>query len=355
VIGCASVSGGRIQSVDPWGGRRWVVHYPLLSYWGQLFGITPLDAIASKIFGLICCIAGLPVPPTNTTGTGTTTGTGPILLAPGVPLGGGSVPSAGRASEINLGRALLVVGPPAEADARIAALGLNPARVISVSPIDFVSRFTDAMRADGGPAATRRPLVHFTVLGLPDFHLVTPGDPEPGPSPVREPGRLRDLVHASLVKRAARTTVPALLRSFTEELSRNVISAVPIEAAGPDQTAVAATLADTGITTLGGLLGRSPEELHSDVLKGEHADGLAALIDHAETDTAAVTKAAADAVIAVATERRLFARADFRASDTAADLGTRLKDKLSALKLKVGASLPDLVAETAGGSPGRSY
>ena len=51
-----------IERIDPWGGRRWVMHYPLLSYWGEQFGIVPPDVLASRIFALICCLARLERP-----------------------------------------------------------------------------------------------------------------------------------------------------------------------------------------------------------------------------------------------------------------------------------------------------
>ena len=153
---------------------------------------------------------------------------------------------------------------------------------------------------------------------------------------------------ATVAKRPARGAVPALLKSFAEDLSQHVISAIPIEAAGPAQTAVASRLADSGIMTLGGLLGRSPEELHADVLNGEHGDGLAALVDRAEADAAAATKAVADSVTAAAADAHVFTRADFRTADRATDLGTRIGDKLSGPKLRVNAQLPDLVAGAAG-------
>ena len=60
VIGCALVAGGDVQGVDPWGGRRYVVHYPLLAHWGAMFGIAPLDLTAQRFFTLLCCLAGLP-------------------------------------------------------------------------------------------------------------------------------------------------------------------------------------------------------------------------------------------------------------------------------------------------------
>jgi hypothetical protein len=56
VIGCAQVAGGTLQGVDPWGGRRWVMHYPLIAHWGEQFGVTPPDVTASRFASLLCCI-----------------------------------------------------------------------------------------------------------------------------------------------------------------------------------------------------------------------------------------------------------------------------------------------------------
>jgi hypothetical protein len=60
VIGCALVDAGTIQAIDPFGGRRYVVHYPLLEHWGSQFGLAPLDSVAMRFFSRICCIASLP-------------------------------------------------------------------------------------------------------------------------------------------------------------------------------------------------------------------------------------------------------------------------------------------------------
>ena len=60
VIGCAVIEGGTISHIDPFGGRRHVIHYPLLSHWGAQFGLAPLDITASTFFSKICCLGSLP-------------------------------------------------------------------------------------------------------------------------------------------------------------------------------------------------------------------------------------------------------------------------------------------------------
>jgi hypothetical protein len=62
VIGCTQVAGGTLGEIDPFGGRRWVMHYPLISHWGAQFGMAPVDVTASRFFSTICCISALPPP-----------------------------------------------------------------------------------------------------------------------------------------------------------------------------------------------------------------------------------------------------------------------------------------------------
>ena len=59
VIGCAVVEGGTIQSIDPFGGRRHVIHYPLIEHWGAQFGLAPPDLMVSRLFSKLCCLGSL--------------------------------------------------------------------------------------------------------------------------------------------------------------------------------------------------------------------------------------------------------------------------------------------------------
>jgi hypothetical protein len=79
VIGCAVVEGGTIKRIDPFGGRRYVVHYPLLAHWAEQCGIPPLDLTASRFFSKLCCLAGLPALNVDSPDV-------PVLI---VPIGGG--------------------------------------------------------------------------------------------------------------------------------------------------------------------------------------------------------------------------------------------------------------------------
>ena len=67
VIGCAQLEGGTIQRVDPFGGRRHVVHYPLITHWAAQFGIAPPDISIARFFSQLCCVAGLAAPSAEAT------------------------------------------------------------------------------------------------------------------------------------------------------------------------------------------------------------------------------------------------------------------------------------------------
>jgi hypothetical protein len=60
VIGCVLVEGGHIQKIDPFGGRRYVVHYPMIEHWGAQFGMAPVDVFLTRFFSSLCCISALP-------------------------------------------------------------------------------------------------------------------------------------------------------------------------------------------------------------------------------------------------------------------------------------------------------
>jgi hypothetical protein len=340
VIGCALVSGGTIQSIDPWGGRRWVVHYPLLAYWGQQFGITPPDALASKFFDFICCIGHLPAP------------RAPRDRQEPVPFTEAAFPgqpAVGRSSAVNLGPAMLFFGDEREADARMSAIGVRPARVVSLNPLDFVTRFVDVLRVPVQPGV-ERPMVRYAVAGAPGLHLVAPGDVAEvvAPRPA-EPGRLRDVVRTTFGRRAERAAVPPLLADFAEDLTRDLLTRLNVQPASDAEKPIVERLADAGVTTVGGVLGRSPTDLHERVLGRANAPELASVIDTSEHTARTVSKAVGDAVVAAAADRRLVARADVRTPDGMAELTRRLDEKLKAAKVNVpGDALASAINAAAG-------
>lgn len=60
-LGCVELSrSGAIRSFDAWQHRRHVVTGPLLEHYAQQLGIAPIDVIAGRFAGAMCCLAGLP-------------------------------------------------------------------------------------------------------------------------------------------------------------------------------------------------------------------------------------------------------------------------------------------------------
>ena len=56
-LGCVEISPkGTVLSFDQWTFRRYVLTGPLLTHWGSLFGIAPIDAIAGRFANWICCL-----------------------------------------------------------------------------------------------------------------------------------------------------------------------------------------------------------------------------------------------------------------------------------------------------------
>jgi hypothetical protein len=144
VIGCTVVEGGRIREVDPFGGRRYVVHYPLLEHWGAQFGLAPLDVTAARFFSKLCCLAGLPA-------LGVDRPDVPVVL---VPLGNGYLAVGdppGIAARLNEAKVSIVAQRKAAAPEMIAsALALaGNSRPTTTAPSQAAqTRYTSLVLAD---------------------------------------------------------------------------------------------------------------------------------------------------------------------------------------------------------------
>ena len=326
VIGCTTVDGGVIQSVDPWGGRRWVVHYPLLAYWGQQFGIMPPDAIASKLFDLICCIAGIGAarPMAATAATTSSFGTRqPSLTAQAIPLG----------------RMMVFTGSDQDVTSSLAQANVQPARSLHLNPVDFIARVTRA--TEPTDPAGGQPLVRLSVLGVPGIAIVMPDDEAPTTSSATpaapavaasQATPLTDVIRTAVAGRT-KTPVPLLLRSLAETVATRVADVVPLEAATPSERPVVERLNEAGITSVAKVLDNDPEVLHDSVLQKESAPELAALLDRAEKSTQAVAKEVGDTLAAYAQEHGLAARNAFTDPRIAADFAKRLGERLKKAKL----------------------
>ena len=336
VVGCALVEGGTIRMVDPWGGRRWVVHYPLLTYWGKQFGIQPLDALASKFFDLICCVAHL-YPSRNGTGLSTGVTTAPPTL------------ERARSAVVPMGASVLIFDDPANVAGRLTELGLAAARTETVGPTEFIAHVVEALHVSGASAAPGATLVDYTVTGLPDMHFVTPAAngifsvpigvgpaPTPVPSPPGRPGTTRavDMVSTAL---AARTAIPPLLRDVSATLAFDLLGVIAPEPTTDAARSVRDALKTAGIASVAGLLNARPEDLHLDVLNRQNATGLADLLNVSEKSVASVTRAVGDTMTKFAADRRIASREDLAKPQIAADfaraLGVALKGTVTAANL----------------------
>ncbi|MEO8681573.1 MAG: hypothetical protein ABI665_21180 [Vicinamibacterales bacterium] len=309
IIGCAVVEGGTLRSVDPWGGRRWVVHYPLLAYWGKQFGLQPFDAIASKFFDLLCCVAHL-----QPSQDGNVILRDAAILRAAVP----AVPTP----VVSLGASALVMDHPANIASRLAELGVAADRTIVVSQAEFVWRVVQALN---NPAATAVPgagVVLYKVQGLPEMHFVAPetaaattrASSQPPPSsPVASGGldRLTRTVRTALSARSANTAIPPLLRDASEMLVKDLLVHQSPEPASDAGRAARGALADLGITNVAALLVESPDSLLVDVLNGANAAGLADLLEVSEKAAAKTAKTVGDALVKLAGDR-LVSREDLR-------------------------------------------
>jgi hypothetical protein len=294
VIGCAVVCGGEIKRIDPWGGRRWVMHYPLLSYWGEQFGILPPDALASRIFGLICCLARLERPSCED-----------FYRERG----------AAEGMEMSFGRVRLGIGP-----GNAAAGRRRTARRETVSLLEFAARALAAMAQGQAPEGT--PLLEVRLEGNSDVYLLVPDpaalEPRP-PVEARVSGDewLRVLVHEALavtrIRRAHRSR--PLLRVFAERLSIGLAASVPLSAlTRPPPQELAEALEGAGIDTVGALLEQTPESLAANVGDAVTPQTLSDLILRSEARIQAVTEATVESVQSVAGERGPVSAVDFSAS-----------------------------------------
>ena len=245
VIGCATINSGRIVDVDPWGGRRWVVHYPLLSYWGQQFGMVPFDVFASRLFGMICCIARLPVPT-------------PYFIKP---------QSTNSASgdftySQKVGAVTLFSAPSGEIDAAVRNSNTIPASTTTLSLPAFAMALIAGLRsadpAQGAPLALYRLDGTDTVAFVAPASSTTTSSPTETTSPPKTAPR-KPLSGADL---AARQTVPPLLRTTADALNGALASQLPISDVELPAGA-AASLKTGNINALGDLLNLDPVKVQA--------------------------------------------------------------------------------------------
>jgi hypothetical protein len=302
VIGCAVVCGGEIERIDPWGGRRWVMHYPLLAYWGKQFGIVPPDALASRIFAFICCLARLERPSCE---------------------GFYQEDRIAEKTEMEIGGATFGIGsgPPRQSEDTVH--GRQISRRETVSLLEFAAHALAAIAQP--PVAERAPLREVRLEGNSDVYLLVPDPAAVMPTTVakpRVPGEdpltvlVRDALAVPRTRRAHRAR--PLFRAFHENLSAGLAANAPLSALTPPPPRdLAETLQDAGIETIGALLGRSPEALAGDFAGVANTAAVNDLIVRTEAKVAAITADTVEIVQSVATEYRLLSAVDLSGSDEA--------------------------------------
>jgi hypothetical protein len=319
VIGCAVVCNGDIERVDPWGGRRWVMHYPLQAYWGSQFGIVPPDILASKIFGMICCLARLERPDCE------------VLRSKG-----------GLADEAKCGGVAIGLKQDGVMQHRVARQEVVPLA-------EFVQHLLNALvRPEPAPGA---PMLEVQLQGLADFYLLVPDqmaarrerlqpqrDPAPvarraAPSPAAHSEALvRELVHEALAVQKYRKLYRdlPLLRGFMERLSVELTMRSPLSVLVPPiAPEFTAALETAHIESVGALLEQTPEALSSKLRGVIPAPALSDLILHGEGQAKTVTIAVVEIVSDLAPVKGHLSVADFAGSDvTLAELAKTLAARL---------------------------
>lgn len=165
VIGCVRIQGGDIVEVDPWGGRRYVLHGPLLEHWGKQIGLAPPDVLVSRLVALICCIADLKLPVFGIPGR-TDQIIGTVFLAQQPPEMQGVV---------FLNNAFVLNAAPQEVEDRLKAMKVEPVRTETLGAVEFTARVVAGLRQPpSSPPAAGVPLVRYTVAGMPHLSLFAP-------------------------------------------------------------------------------------------------------------------------------------------------------------------------------------
>jgi hypothetical protein len=310
VIGCAVVCDGEIERVDPWGGRRWVMHYPLQAYWGTQFGIVPPDILASKIFGMICCLANLERPDCETLCSKEDT-----------------------QHEAVFGACVLAVKTGAATNYRVTRKQVVPLG-------EFVRKVLTALALP--KPQPHIPMVEVQLDGLADFYLLIPDqaapdlvrEPEDEPAPVpvdqrvvpRSPAPAREWIE-ELVREAFaipknRRTYRGLplLRGFTERLSIGLVIQSPLSTITPPPAPdVAEALEAARIETVGAVLQQTPDSLAADLRDLVPSRALSELIPRCEARVQAVTEATMERIHAIAGERGYLSVTDFASAEAASD------------------------------------
>ena len=228
ILGSVQISPkGKILCFDEWAGRRHVLTGPLLMHWGSQFGLAPLDVVAGRLAGWICCVAGAP-----------------LTDRPA---------AAAAAPAFQLGSATIAVGRPLPAGAVYNGMKITGRR--EVGTVDFMASVARAMsqRADTA-GATEAMVIASRSL---DMALVMPA-----------PARLRPIIgniHRVDAEMAViKAATPAMARQPMVDYVAGLADNLPLNALRPETDSplfapMVAALARAEIGSAGELIAIGPE------------------------------------------------------------------------------------------------
>lgn len=304
ILGCVQVAGGDMTTLDPWQGRRYVVHYPLLAHWGEQIGLTPLDVMVSRAMGLVCCLANLPVA---------------LPAWPGVDrpeTGVGFVP---------MGRAYFVTAPSTFASVRQLEGRLNIVRREPVSALTLVNRAVALLQEP--PAQPARRYVRYEMAEAPWIALVAPEPEEPlGATAVVDSLRLK----VREIRPARRTPVPPLLADLSEDLTLALLQQTPLQEIG--ESPLREPLLRAGVRSLGDLLGTPAGRLHRDLAEEADPRELTRLLQANEKIAAAVAAQVNEVVAAFSASEDIVEPQELLQPERLGRFTERLREAVSGLE-----------------------
>jgi hypothetical protein len=152
VIGCTVLMNNTIGPIDPFGGRRHVLHYPILSYWGEQFGLAPIDVTAARMFSLICCVSDLP-----------------------------AIPEQEPAAMLStaMGDSFFNIGAPDAVDQHLRNEQVNVIGTVRVGMFEFAARVLSAINKNQPPGRAMT-YIAYTLTGVAAPNVVSLVSPETG-------------------------------------------------------------------------------------------------------------------------------------------------------------------------------